>query len=204
MTGIPGPRFRSKRYILRERGHEVLVRRLVASFGGSVVAERAGNKRKNIARAVIWEIIPGLTVGYYDDARAEASCLIVRSERDIAEVQAYETLLRQNLDFLEESDLLAALRESEPGTKDQILCLLRLGIGAPLDFDQRFFDQLSMAVQNVEPDVRIATLRGITYTEWPQFRPLLQHIASSDSDESVRKLANQIVSAYDRHRLGES
>jgi hypothetical protein len=204
MTDIPGARFRSKRYILRERDEEVVVRRLVASFGGSVVTERAAKKRKNIARAVIWEIIPGLTIGYYDDVRAEASCLIVRSERDIVEVQAYEDLLRQNLDFLEDSDLLAALQESEPGTKGQILCLLRLGLGAPLDFDQRFFDQLSLAVQSVKLDVRIAALRGMTYTEWPQFRPLLQRIASSDSDKPVRELASKIVSVYDKYGLGES
>lgn len=204
MTDIPGPRFRSRRYILRERGQESLVRRLVASIGGSVLAERAANKRKNIARAVLWEIIPGLTIGYYDDTRADASCLIVRSERDIVEVREYEAILRQHLDFLENSDLLAGLQESEPGTKGQILCLLRLGLGAPFSFEQRFFDQLSKAVQNVEPDVRIAALRGMAYTEWPEFRPLLQRIAGSDSDESVRKLASQIVSVYDKYGLGES
>lgn len=203
MTDIPGPRFRSKRYILRKRGQEALVRQLVASIGGSVLVERAANKRKNIARAVLWEIIPGLTIGYYDDARADASCLIIRSERDIVEVREYEAILRQHLDFLEDSDLLAALQESEPGKKSQILSLLRLGLGAPFSFDERFFGQLSMAVQNTEPDVRIAALRGITYTEWPQFRPLLQHIASNDSDESVRKLASQIVSVYDKYGLGD-
>ena len=62
MTDLPEPMFRSKRYILRERGVENLVRNLAEEQGWTLVAERPANKRKNIARAVIWEIIPGLTV----------------------------------------------------------------------------------------------------------------------------------------------
>lgn len=197
MMYLPEPRFRSKRYILRERSLEGHVRRLAEALGWSVVAERPADKRKNVARAVIWEIIPGLTIGYYDEPLAEASCLIVHSVHGPVEVREFETLLRQNLDFMEDSDLLAALSESKPGSKGQILALLRLGLGAPSSLDQLYFDQLSVATQNTKSAVRIAALRAITYTEWPQFRPILQRIATSDSDGSVRELAGQIISVFD-------
>lgn len=193
-----GPQFRSKRYILPKRGVEDLVRHLAQVLGWVEVASRRAKPRKMIGRTVIWQIIPGLTVGYYDEPLAEATCLIVQSVRDPAEVREFENVLRQNMNLVEESDLLAAFAKSEPGSKGQILSLLRLGFGAPLSFDQRYFDQLATAAQNARSEIRIAALRGMIYTEWPQFRPVLQNIASSDSDESVRELASQIVAIYDK------
>jgi hypothetical protein len=198
MTAEPTRRrFRSKRFILRERGIEDVVRSLAEAFGWSVIRDRPADKKRDVARALIWEIIPGLTVGYYDEPLAEASCLIVHSVHGPVEVHEFETILTQNLDFVEDSELLAAVSASKPGSRGYILSLLRLGLGAPSSFDQQYFDQLSMAMQNAKPAVRIAVLRGITFTEWPDFRPILQRTATSDSDRSVRELAGRIISVFD-------
>lgn len=203
MTNIDGPVFRSRRHIFRKREAERLVRQFAAALNWSVVAERPSNLQTMIARAVIWEIIPGLTVGYYDDPLPEASCVAVHSVRDPAEVHEFETIFKQNFDFLQDSDLFTALSESKPGESGHVLALVRLGFGAPQGFDRRYFDSISSAARDVRSSVRIAALNAIIYTEWPQFRPIVQQIVASDSDEAARNLASQIISAFDRMGLGE-
>jgi hypothetical protein len=203
VTYLHEPKFRSRRYILRTQGLEPVVRRLAEDYGWTLVAERAADNQRGIGIALIWEIIVGLTVGYYDEPPTQVSCLIVRSARDLSEIREYEAFLTRRLDILTDSELLVPPPQMSPGTRGEILFLLRLGFGAPLNFDQRYFDQLSSATQSANRETRDAALRGITYTEWPQFRPVLQQVAKHDSDRSMRKLAKQILSIFDRLGLEE-
>ena len=204
MTYPGQPMFRSRRYMLSTRDLEPLVRNLALESGWTLVAERASDEQRNVARVLMWEIIPGLTVGYYDEPLAEASCLIVRSARDLAEVREFEAFLKHRLDILTDSELLTPPPDAQPGTREEALFLLRLGLGAPVSFDNQYFDVLSSATQSNSADIRFFALRGITYTEWPQFRPILQWVAKRDSDRSVRELANQIISIFDRLGLVDS
>src|SRR5215471_2830291 len=106
MTDLHEPEFRSRRLILHEGYSEAVIRRLAEVSGWNQIAERPMDVRRNISRCVIWAIIPGLTVSYYDEPLAEASCLIVRSARDQAEIREIEGLLNQAIDFMSDEELL--------------------------------------------------------------------------------------------------
>lgn len=204
MTELYEPKFRSRRYISRTRDLESVVRRLAEVHGWTLAFERPADSQQGIGIALIWEIIVGLTVAYYDEPRVQVSCLIARSARHLSEVREYEAFLTRRLDLLDVSELLAAPSLAEPGSKAEVLSLLRLGFGAPVEFDQRYFDRLSSAMRAANSEIRDAALRGMNYTEWPQFRPVLQQVAKRDSNRSVRKLAKRILTIFNRLELVDS
>jgi hypothetical protein len=204
VTELYESKFRSRRYIPRTRDLESVVRRLAEDHGWTLAFERPADSHQDIGIALIWEIIVGLTVAYYDEPRFQIPCLIVRSARHLSEVREYEAFLTRRLDLLDDSELLAAPSLAEPDSEAQALSLIKLGYGAPVDFDQRYFDRLSSATRAAHSEIRDAALRGMNYTEWPQFRPVLQQVAKRDPDRSVRKLAKRILTIFNRLELVDS
>src|SRR5262249_22824367 len=160
MTEMYEPEFHSRRLILREGYSENIVRRIANASGWDELAERPADAPRNVARCVIWEVIPGLTVSYYYEPLAEASCLIVRSTRDQAEVSEIEMLLNQAIKFVGDEDLLSSTKTGV-SSSERALALLRLGLGGPVNFDQRYFDQLTSGANNSDRDIRVAAIRGI-------------------------------------------
>jgi len=176
----------------------LVTRRLAECHGWQKLADRPMNVRRNIAAATIWDAwLPGLTVGCYDDPLAEASCVIVRSCRALSEVEGIEGVLKMHLPFLEDDEILS-LPETSSSTSHRALSVIRLGFGAPLTFDQRFADRISEATGDINAKIRTAALWAITYTEWPEFRPLLSRVAEYDQKRLVKELASQVISVFDR------
>jgi len=202
MIDLYEPKFRSRRLILREGYSEGVVRRIAKASGWDELAKRPADARRNVALTVIWEVIPGLTVSYYYEPLAEASCLIIRSTRDKAEIREVERLLNQTTVFAGDEDLLSSAATGVSSC-ERALALLRLGLGGPVNFDQRYFDQLASGADDPDGKIRLAAIRGITYTEWPQFRPLLGQLADHDPVRSVRKLARQVLLIFDALGLAD-
>lgn len=205
MTDLFESKFRSRRLMLGAGYSEESVRDLASAAGWNQIVERPADIQRNIARCVIWNVIPGLTVSYYYENPAEASCLIIRSARDEAEIREIERLLMQVIDFVNDEDLLASpAARTGSSLRERILGLLRLGLGAPVNIDQRYFDRLATATNDSDPDIRIAAVRGIIYTEWPQFKPLLGYLVDHDPKRSIRKLARQALLVFDKLGLEDS
>ena len=78
------------------------------------------------------------------------------------------------------------------------------GIGAPDEFDQDFFDVISAAIRDVnDVAMRTAGVWATPYSGWPEFLPLLDHVAESDELDELRDEAERFAEEI-RARTGES
>jgi len=70
-------------------------------------------------------------------------------------------------------------------------------IQGSLDFDPERFLILGNGLAHFDARVRLATLHGVAYLDWPAFDTPLQRITESDPDREVRAAAANLLA--DRH-----
>lgn len=71
--------------------------------------------------------------------------------------------------------------------------LLWLGVGAPLEADEEIADHLRFSLGHKEASVRLAAVRAMVYTGWPELRAALEHTASADADPQVAREAGKVA-----------
>ena len=165
-----------------------------------MLAEESRDDERLGRRTVLWQVFPGLMVGYYAEPRVRVPALIVRSVSNCDDVDDVVSILRAKLTFLEDDELLANV-STVTTTEELVAALLLLGFGVPVHFNQRYFDILSASSRDAREEVRSATVWAIAYAEWGQFIPVLKTLASSDKSRSVRKLAKGVLRVFAGMRL---
>ena len=136
-----------------------------------------------------------VTVIYVDDPIAECSYAHV-SGRDMA--NACE-VIRGKIPVWTDKELLNDWDEA-PHDSAQIAAILRIGVGAPSEYDEGFAERLRAALARSDPAVREAALAAIGYTEWPEFDEALVEILESDPDERCRKRAAHMLEVRESER----
>ncbi|WP_311704327.1 hypothetical protein [Streptomyces litchfieldiae] len=144
---------------------------------------------------VIWGKSGDLTLHYQEDVLTRSPAAFVTGE-DQRRVQVASRILEQRLKPATTEELLEAAEAVRPSPADYMLAILRLGLGAPVDFDQRFFDQVRNAMRDTETGVRYAAVWATSYVEWPQYEPLLVRASEHDPSEKVRGDAAVVLAAY--------
>jgi len=84
---------------------------------------------------------------------------------------------------LQRKALLAMNDDWDPVVRAQ--AVIRVGLGAPDEYDEEFFELIRDAFTSKEKYVREAAIWATAYSPWPHYRPLLEAAAQHDPEEST-------------------
>lgn len=146
---------------------------------------------QGIVRELAWELSTGLQLHYLEDFRSSCSFIVIAGVDDekTAEISA---LISSYLDTWSEDDILLAVEDSV-GPEDRARAILRAGVGAPERFDESFWYCIGRAMSDPDSLVRSAAVWATSYPFWRQFIPLLEKVATEDSDPDLRAEAQALA-----------
>jgi hypothetical protein len=189
----------SDRMVLRELAAEEGVQRFASEFNLTKTRELSAPERQGIVREVTWEVNPGLKMHYAVDYLSATAFIVVEGDEDKHSSQlagaVVDGLDPWTLDeLLDEVDLEVALYDDgSTGSGSVAQAVIRLGVGAPNEYNEEVFTRISDAMRSAEAWVRKAAIWATTYSRWPQFLPLLSEIADTDPDKEIRSEARLMV-----------
>ncbi|MGW0209341.1 hypothetical protein ACWDZ8_27285 [Streptomyces sp. NPDC003233] len=187
--------FRSRRYLLDPGSDATVVGRLAATLGWPLLGELVANPGALESYEVMWGKSRDLTLHYQEELFTLSPCAFITGENE-ARVRAAARVAEQQLKPATPEELLEAADAVRNSPADYMLAIQRLGLGAPVDYDERFFVRIQAAFEDEVDGVRKAAVWATSSAEWPQFEPLLAHAAVNDPAEDVRADAELLLDAY--------
>ncbi|MFG2727955.1 hypothetical protein [Streptomyces canus] len=187
--------FSSRMFLLAPRSDEEEVAAVAEKLGWGFLGELSEDPAQLASRELIWGKSQNLTLHFREDFLTKSPCVFVSGadERRVATAARFtETQLKPATidEILEAADSVRQI------PADYALAVMRLGLGAPEHFDERFATRIAAAAENPEEEVRKAAAWATSYVVWPQFISLLERMAEYDSAEDVRRVARRIRNAY--------
>lgn len=186
----------SRRMVLRGWGSADEVMAFAAEGGFELIKDEADDIVDGIVRDVIWQVTPGIVLQYAVDSRSGCSVFVLAGT-PADDVQGIAESIEQGVHPWTLKELLSAVAKAK-GTEETCTAVLRAGIGAPLEYDRRFYKRLRKAVRSDDAAVRRAGIWATSYSRWAQFRPDLEAAAAGDPDPELRKDARVILDHYPR------
>jgi hypothetical protein len=151
---------------------------------------------------VQWHVADDLVFDYLESYLTTDGCILaigpdaVQAERLMQEVES--DLAAQ---IFGEAELISRIDTDDLPSIGR--ALVQAGLGAPLRYDQAFFDSISAkATSYPEFRIRETAVFSMAYTEWPEFVPLLRNILNNDQEERVRLRAQIVFDGYIGAGLG--
>lgn len=190
----PGAVHTSRRLVLRDWGSDEEVMAFAAEGGYELVKDESDDVVDGIVREVIWQLTPGIVLQYAVDSRSGCSVLVLAGA-PADDVQGIVESIERGVHPWTLKELLSAVDRAK-GPEATSAAVLRAGMGAPPEFDRRFYKRLRKAVRSDDAAVRRAGIWAISYSRWAQFRPDLEAAASGEPDPELRKDAQVILDHY--------
>jgi len=192
-TDAPHPSgYRTRQFIFRTPKAGMQMAAVSRLQGWRYVGERPAGPGK--PRILMFEVMPGLTVWYFEDPDADVCGAVVNSKLGAEATAAPSALVQGMLVPWTLAELLTEI-DGAPDTPSRCHALWRAGMGAPREIDEAFWSAITTAAADPDPDVRTAAIFAMASTEWPQFAPVLGELASDDHERSVRELAERAARA---------
>jgi len=196
------PMVLSARYIvLRDRFAEEQVGRFAVELGWSRQWETAADPDEGISYAVGWGA-GALSVEYSEDDVSRHSYLCFAGP-DAAAVEGATELAEARLDTWRVEELLTAVDlATEP--VELARAVIRAGLGAPRELDERFYAVIDDALQHPDARVREAAVWAISYVPQPQYRRRLEALRDHDPEHDVWSTAEILLDAFDAEGISET
>ncbi|WP_147481258.1 hypothetical protein [Streptomyces shenzhenensis] len=203
MTSQHPATFRSRRHLLREPDGEEQVARLAVAEGWKKVADVPAKRFGSEPRRMVWEMAAGFFLTYVRDRKLRTAYIVMTS-RTTGDLGPYESWITAcGLPLCGDDDLLRAIAEAST-TEEKGRSLVRAGIGAPLNPDNRYSQEFIESVSDASPEVRKSGIMAIGHAEWAPFRELLDAVAQQDPDARVRSLAKRMSTAFGEAGVGDA
>lgn len=181
----PQENYEGPRLVLRQRPGDQAVTQLAVAADWTLLADNSEDAYAKYVREQTWGVRRGVHVHALIDRLSEYGALTVLAE-DEAAGEEFTDQLRDYLHPFTRQELLAPVFEvSDPG--ERMLCLMRMVLGAPTEFDREIFDRVTSLSRDEDPRVRDATTLATSYAAWPQFRSMLRGLAENDRHPVVRQ-----------------
>ncbi|MFJ9929863.1 hypothetical protein ACIRU5_28020 [Streptomyces misionensis] len=179
---------------MRQFQAEETVAALAASRGWPTVADLPGDESRGVPRRVAWQISPGATLNFFRDDSLGISYVSVMSGlgKDFAE--QLTSMVHTEIDVYGDAELLSGMSGADDD-QERALAVLKAGLGAPLEFSEKFYAGFVAASEHTTSTVRNAAVRAMYYTKWQEFTNVLAELASSDPDSAVRDFAGRVLTA---------
>jgi hypothetical protein len=191
----------SRRYLLAPRSTEDEVATVAARLNWERLGEILEDSANLVSHEVIWGRDEKLTLHYSEDLLSRSPHAFVTGD-DQAKVDIVSRIVEQKLRPATLEEILEAADDVAGNIPDEMLAVLRLGLGAPLSFDERFFLRIRDAMQSSIFQLRKAAIWATSYVPWPQYIPLLVEVAEHDPIESLRSDARMLLEAYKSQGIG--
>ncbi|SMC47652.1 hypothetical protein [Kibdelosporangium aridum] len=193
--------FSSRRYLLAPKATDADVAVVATKLGWAKLGEISQNSADLVSREVIWGASDQLTLHYSEDFLSRSPHFFVtghdRAKVDVAARFAQGRLRPATLD-----ELVEAFDDVSGDLADEILATLRLGLGSPLEFDERFFDRVRKSMSSADEGLRRAAVWATLYAVWEQYIPVLLEVAERDHSEQLRAEARMVIQAYRMQGVG--
>ena len=183
--------FQSRPLILRQSSNYQSVARFAEALKLVKLYDKPANPGGAVIRQVCWQIDPGLEIYYAEEARSASCFLQVLSDNE-EDANDITMALRDYFSPLTHDELLGDIGESK-AVDERAHAVVRAGLGAPQEFDSRFYVQIKNAVESAESRIREAGVWGASLTRWQEFQPLFEQIESGDPEKRLRIAAKAIL-----------
>ncbi|WP_146074997.1 HEAT repeat domain-containing protein [Streptomyces sp. Ru73] len=187
--------FSSRTYLLSPRSNEEEVATVAEKLGWPLIGRLPEDVSALAPRETFWGKSQDLVLHYQEDVISKSPCAFLTGANK-KQVETAARLLEAQLKPATLEELLKAAEATKNLPDDYALAVLRLGLGAPEHFDERFSASIARAVAHEDEEVRKSAAWATSYTAWPQFVPLLTEMAEQDPSENVRRVAQKILNAY--------
>lgn len=138
-----------------------------------------------------------LAVNYVVDPNSE--CVFVSISGEGKELAAENIM--EKVGHWTAEEMFDSWDHADNDTK-KILSILRIGVGAPQEYEVQFATKFAEGIASGDRAVREATLSAIGYRDWPEFDPVLQEVADTDEDARCRQRASIMLEIRGRERGG--
>jgi hypothetical protein len=156
------------------------------------IAPAAGEPRE-----IGWAVGPDVRLDYLDDPVSKNGYVVASGPA--ARVAELVAVVDEELMPFDDRALLQSI-DSARDALNRARAVIRAGLGAPEDFDERFFNHIRDAMTDSQDWIREAAVWATAYSPWPQYRPLLEQTARNDSSEKIRTDAKAVLAGYDAQR----
>jgi len=183
--------FQSRPLILRQSSNYQVVAGFAAALKLVKLYDKPADPSGFVTRRMCWQIDPGLEMFYAEEVRS-ASCFLQVLGDNGEDVNDITSALRDFFSPLTHDELLGDICTSKT-IDDRAHAIVRAGLGAPWEFDNRFYVQISSAMESAEPKIREAGAWAASFLRWQEFQLFLERIESSDPEKGLRVAAKAIL-----------
>ncbi|MGW4045203.1 hypothetical protein [Streptomyces sp. NPDC004721] len=194
---------RSRRLVLRELRAEAHVSAYARELGWKVREVRQADPEEATEYRVVWAANPQLLLHYIEDEIPERSFVFVIGS-DAELVHGAAGVFEEHLNALTLEELIADVDGAVLSPERLSDAVLRAGVGAPREFDERFFTRIDAALRHPDPQVREGALWAVTYSPWSQYRERVLEMSRSDPDQQLREAASILLEEFAEQERGES
>jgi hypothetical protein len=187
--------YRSRRIVLKPSAGEQEVQQFADELGWPRLDETEQEVEGGILREVAWAAGPALSLHYTEDPVSLNKYVAIWGyDKDNADALARMTESRLEVWTMDE-----LLNEVENATSslERAKAVIRAGVGAPDDYDERFFLCISSAMSDPDTRVRETGLYATAYASYPAYRPKLRQVAQEDPDPQRRDDAEVLLESFD-------
>jgi hypothetical protein len=190
------PSYRTRRIVFREFFGMPYMAEYALEHGWRDVASCQPDPAREVQFEHRWWLeMDDVTVHFgIDDISRHSFFFVMGADRDKIERVATRVAADTGVWTLDEAvdAVESAARPTQRG-----LAILRLGLGAPDEFDEKVFRQISAALLDDDQEIRNIGVFATTYSPLPQYRSILLGIQNEDPIPDIRNAAAAALTSYD-------
>lgn len=172
------------------------------TLGWVRLGEQAQDINAAQSREVMWGAGPALSLHLIEDPISLNDYVMARGN-DKSAVDALARLAEGQLDVWKQNKLLEAITDAGDEI-EKAKAVIRAGVGAPDEFDERFYTAITAAMSDPSSAVREAALYATAYSPYPRYRAALENVAKTDPDENRRNDAALLLESFDEQGVPDS
>jgi hypothetical protein len=182
---------RSRRLVLLGEADEDTVEEFAAGLRWPRLSESAADLDEFLPRQVSWAVRASATLHYMEDLISDLKYVMVIAD-DQETVCSAVAEIEDGLPVWTVEGLLADV-DAQTDPDDVALALIRLGMGAPLEYNDRVFERIRDAMGSEAKRVREGALWAITYEAWPAYASPVRALLAQERDEDLVRTAQGLL-----------
>ncbi|MGW1139963.1 HEAT repeat domain-containing protein [Streptomyces zhihengii] len=186
-----------RRLVLRDEVSIDELRRRAETLGWRYAGMIDRDPDQRIYREMKWFAADDVAVHYVEDEFADERFLMAAGG-NLEERNAVLGSIPGRVPVWSLEDLMYAV-SSAAYPAGRARAVMRLGVGSPLNAYPPVVTRIERAAKDPDIRVRKSAVWAMAYSDWPEYRDVLENVAAHDADSQIAHSASLIV-----QRLGES
>jgi hypothetical protein len=181
--------------VLRAGVGEADVEQFAARLGYPRRAENEADEDNWVPRQIIWHAGSGAVVSYREDLLSELPYIVIMAQNH-EELREFIELAEVVLNTWRLPWLLREVDTCEGSAADMSEAILRMGLGAPREFDNDFYSRVVRGLSNEHEEVVESALYATTYEPWQEYQePVRRFLVGANGQ--CAEIARSIVEQFD-------